>query len=79
MKFLKSRNQTHAPNTHEDKSLLTYAEQKSKSLKITFALYCLAGCLIIGGPFGTNELQNFLNGDDLKQERLFKLEYLNLP
>ena len=77
VKFLKSRNQTHARKTHEDKSLSKYAEQKSKSLKVTLALYFIAGCLIIGGPFGTNELQKFLNGDDLTQERFLKLEYLN--
>ena len=71
MKFLKSRNQTHAPNTHEDKSLLTYAEKKSKSLKITLFLYFLACFSIISAPIGIHELQKSPVNKNLEQERLF--------
>ena len=71
VKFLKSRNQTQAPNTYEDKSLLTYAEKKSKSLKITLALYFLAGFSIINAPIGIYELQKSPVNKNLEQERLF--------
>ena len=73
VKFLKSRNQTHAQKTHKDKSLLTYAEQKSKSLKITFALYFLAGCSIISAPIGIHELQKLPVNKNLEQERLLTI------
>ena len=73
-KFSKLRNQSYIIKKPEDKSLLFYAKQKSKSLMTTFALYCFGAFFVISVPVGIDEIGKLLKSKDLIQEFFSKLE-----